>query len=284
MRVRPAVVTIAERDGRHAKRLFATDTLRDRQGHGVTGLGLGADAPAVSFTDWEPIGLSWSADSRTLYVSCRAIAGGEAATFAVDGASGLALVDAQERWKAIAPMVSIDARPGLLVGIRPISSLHGASVTTPSDPPVNASPADALAERSGTMTLIDLATATTANLAPTSGDLLPSDTLTLDPSLAPDQRRIAFATSGGLYLLDRKTQASLRLVAGSVVRPRWTPDGKSVYFLLVRPNSASTTDVPTPPVYDLYAIDAPVSLSTTASPAPLRLVLQGIDWFDLVPE
>ena len=287
MRDRPAVVTVAEREGRHAKRLFSTETLHDRQGHGVTALGLGADAPTASFADWEPIGLSWSADSRTLYVACRAAIGGEAATFAVDGASGLALVDAQERWKSIASLVSIDAREGRLVGVRPQLIVPGAVLDQKTASPDQSTPMDGFARRGGAMEIIDLATATTTGLAPASGDLLAAGVPALDPALSPDQRRVAFATSGGLYLLDRKTQTALRLVAGSVARPRWTADGKSVYFLLVRPGSAlAPVDTPAAPLptYDLYAIDAPASLAATGSPAPLRLVLQGIDWFDLVPE
>jgi len=261
---RPATVYVSELGGRHRKRLFSTDTLHDRLGRSVTALGLGDDEGR--FVDWDIAGLAWSSDSRTLYVSCFNSATGAKATFTADGASGAVLVDAQGRWKSIAPLTAIDARASRLVG----------TAATASTPPASVSRA---IQRSGPLVTIDLSTGAHTPLAPTVGVTYAPETVVADPALSPNEQRVAIsAPANGLVLLTRRSGLGQQAVAGVTLRPRWSPDGKSVYFLLQRPGSDAA------PVFDLYAVDVPSADSIAAAPTPFRLVLQGVDWFDVVPE
>ena len=265
--VRPATVYLSDSGGGHKKKLFATDALRDRQGRLVATLGFGQDEG--KFEEWEPASVSWSADSRTVYLSgVSLVPGGGKATFAVDAASGVAVIDARGRWKSITAATSIDARGGMMVGsgVPPA----GASDTTPG--PFG---------RPGPLLLIDLANGTrTPVFDPSSPEGTMVDFVSAgSPALAPYGRLIAFSTSGkGLWVVDRKSHAYRLLVAGDVLRPRWATDGKTLYFLLARPGTA------TPAIYDLYATDTPRDLSRDAPPPPVRLVMQTLNWFDIAPE
>jgi hypothetical protein len=109
---------------------------------------------------------------------------------------------------------------------------------------------------------------------------LPEYALASQPSLAPENRAIAFfaAPNKGLWITDKFGKSYRRLVEGIVRRPRWSSDGKQALFLLPRPGS---TDGSEPLVYDLYSIA--IADENSALPPPPTLILQGIDWFDIVP-
>jgi hypothetical protein len=113
---RPVVVWVADLSGQRRKRLFATDALRDLQRRRVTQLSVGG-APGA-FKDWALDSLTWSADGKSLYLSCTLLnpTGGRA-TFVADAATGAVVVDAQGRWKSIAAVTQADARGPLLVGV-----------------------------------------------------------------------------------------------------------------------------------------------------------------------
>jgi hypothetical protein len=259
---RPATVYVSDLSGRHRKRLFSTDALHDRQGDTISALGVGE--ASAKFDDYEPLSLAWSADSRTLYISCVTFAGdGAKSTFAVDAASGIALVDAQGRWKSLAAVSAIDARGGRMVGagFAPVGS-----------PPIVA------AERNGPLYMINLADGTKSPVVVAPGGGGPELNAVADPALSPNEREVAFATADGLWALDRTTRTVRKLVDGVVLRPRWSGDGNSLFFLLRRPGSEAS------PQFDLYAVDAPADLSQPLLPSPLRAVLQSVDWFDIVPE
>jgi hypothetical protein len=262
---RPVVVRISDTlTGQHQKRLFATDALKDRQGRRVTTLGT---EPAGSFDAWQPVSLSWSADSRTLYLSCTSLVNDRArATFAVDAAAGTALIDAEGHWKPIAPITDVEARGGLLVGI-------GADTYAPEGKgaEIEYHPLVAVNLIEGTRyPLYD---------PPKGLAALPDYAFaTGSPALAPENRAIAFiGNEKGVWLTDKFGKAFRRLVEGAVFRPCWSPDGKLLYVLLPRPLTGDRT------IYDLYTIVPPADAEDALPPAP-TLILQNIDWFDVVPD
>ncbi|MES2463275.1 MAG: hypothetical protein V4671_22100 [Armatimonadota bacterium] len=273
LRDRPAQIFLSDLTGRHQKPLFSTATLHDRQNKKVTSVGinlLGApeEIPVRKFESWEPVSLAWSADSRTLYVSCSCLLPTLAlkATFAVDAATGIALVDADGRWKSVAPMTDVHASGVLIVG-------SGAAQN-------QAGTVDAPAARYSPLYLTNLAAGTRSPLfdaATQNTTPLPDYALTRTPALSGnDNRYIAFASvNRGLWILDRTTQQYRPLLERSVLRPRWAAEATGLYFLEARPVQAGKT------TYDLYAADFVPSTGQLGLPRPL---LQSVDWFDVVPD
>lgn len=267
---RPAVVRVSDVSGRHQKRLFATNTLRDRQGKPITAVavypnGTGNEpTEAGRLDDWEPVALSWSADSRTLYLSCLQVSpSGPKATFAVDGVAGAALIDGDGRWKAIAPLSFVAAQGGLLVGTGYARLSNAASDEGKYSPLV------ALNLFEGSRTVL-------YKPAPEVREL-PPYAYASSPALAPGNRAIAFtADKQGLWLTDKFGKSFKRLAEGDIRRPRWSSDGLRVLFLLPRPLTGDQT------VLDLYSVTAPADAD--ALPGPPTLVLQNVDGFDILPD
>jgi hypothetical protein len=273
LRDRAAQVLISDLTGRHQKTLFSTVTLHDRQNKKVTSVGIALpgtpeEISIRKFESWEPVSLAWSADSRTLYLSCHCLMPTVTmkATFAVDAATGAALVDADGRWKMVAPMTDIQASGVLIVG--------SGAAQSPSKT------ADAPATRYEPLYLINLAAGTRSALydaATENAEKLPDYAQIKTPALSGnDNRYIAFASlNKGLWLLDRTTQQYRPLLERNVTRPDWAAEATRLYFLEARPAQAGKTS------YDLYAADFVPSTGQLGLPRPL---LQGIDWFDIVPD
>lgn len=281
---RPAMVFLSDMTGRHQKRLFSTDALRDRRGHKVTVVG--ADLPgdpdvrssARQLSQWEPVSLSWSADARTLYLSCRLLSQTVAAkaTFAVDAASGAALVDADGRWKSVAPVTDVDARGVILVG---------AGTAEAAGPAAGAAtrrytPLMLINQAEGTRTTLYSPSASGGagtGAAVATAETLPDYAFALDPALSGnDNRYIAFTSANkGLWILDRTTSTYRQLLDRNVTHPRWTLSANGLYFLEPRPLADGKT------TYDLYSATFAPRTGELAIP---QVVLQGVDWFDIVPE
>jgi hypothetical protein len=292
---RPVTVYLSDLSGVHEKRLFSTDTLHDRRGKRVMTLGAelptdpGDDSPLRQPEQWEPTSLAWSADSRTLYLCCRLLSVDTAAraTFAVDGATGVALVDGEGRWKSVAPVTDVDARGAAIVGVGVMQT----AAPTVSDPttgaarPLTYSPLVLinLAEGQHT-TLFSPAPPPPADQAPAATTAvaqappLPDYAFALAPALSGnDNRFVAFTSvNKGLWLLDR-TALQYRLILDlNVSHPRWTPSATGLFFLEPHPQSATGK-----PTSDLYA--APFVPATGELGIP-QFVLQDAWWFDVVPE
>ncbi|MDX1933751.1 MAG: hypothetical protein SFU56_14225 [Capsulimonadales bacterium] len=273
---RPATVRLSDLTGRRQKRLFSTDRLKDRQNRAVTLVGVplssGGGTGTGSLAEWEPVSLSWSADSRTLYVSCFFLPNPAAkAMFAVDAATGIAVIDGDGRWKSIAPVTYAEARGGLIVGsgfarYRPES---GGS-------PLNYSPLVAVNLIEGARNALYTAESGLAEL--------PDYAFASAPALAPENRAIVFtANQRALFLTDKFGKSYRKLFDGNALRPRWSADGKAVLCLLPRPLTGQKA------VFDLYRIPLPDSAWESeevapVSPTTFTLIVQGVDWFDTVAE
>ncbi len=290
---RPLAFRLTDIVGRRMKPLGRTDGLRDRQGKRITTAGilpadlpplLGADPfPArASLDSYQLRGLAFSADSRTLYVSCvySSPGFGESgepvslpATFALDAATGAPVVDAQGRWKSLAPAAPLEARGGLLVGV-------GVGLV-PGDAPY--APLVAVNLGEGTRQSLFTPSKSTPDDS-TSPPSRPAYADAREVALAPENRAILLTTgtdgSGGLWRTDKFGKSYTLLLAGNVRRPRFTPDGKQVFVLLPRPGVTGSK-----PVLDLYALpfDETATPDPALAPAPV-LIRQGVEWFDLVPE
>ena len=259
-----ATVYLSDFDGRRRKRLFSTDALHDRQGRLVAEV---AAPPAPGpLADWEPLSLSWSGDSRTLYIACERISEPKfRAAFAVDALSGFAVIDGDGRWKSIAPMTEVESRGGLLVG----SGLAG---FTPSGG------SETIYTPLTTVNLFDQ-TRGALYAAPTGLAALPEYANAHAPALGPGNRIIAFANDKGLWTTDKFGKAYRRLLEGVVRRPRFEPnltEAMGIYCLLPRPNAGDKA------IYDLYRVELPEGPDSPTPPP--TLILQGVDWFDLTPE
>ena len=273
LRDRPALIFLSDLPGRHQKQLFSTAALHDRQNKKVTSIGINLpgtpeEIPVRKFESWKPVSLAWSADSRTLYLSCVCLLPTLSlkTTVAVDAATGAALVDADGRWKTVAPMTDVDASGVLIVGTGAAQNPKGTATA-----PVT---------RYAPLYLINLAAGTRAPLYDAVAQdpaKLPDYAFTKTPALSGnDNRYIAFASENkGLWILDRTTQEYRPLLERNVTHPRWTAEATSLLFLEARPSQAGKSS------YDLYAADFVPSTGQLGLPRPL---LQGVDWFAVVPD
>ena len=257
---RPAAIFITDTAGRRQKKLVATDGLKDRNEKRVTEIG--PTRPEGGFTrldEWTPLSLGFSADGRTIYLGCARTGNAEVelATVAVDAVTGAAVVDAEGRWKALAPVAQADAREAFLCGV-------GAAST-----------GDVANSAFAPLTIVRFEDESVGSLPPTavSGGKKPAYGSALYPAISPDMRRVAFsAIPSGLWLTDPAGKYVKRLVSTEATRPRWSTDGKTLYFLAPRPSTAAK------PRFDLYSLP---SEALTVAP---KKVLEDIDWFDVVPD
>jgi len=295
---------LSDMSGVHMKRLFSTDNIRDRRGRKITVVG--GDLPgspddassARRISQWEPVSLAWSADGRTLYVSCRFLSTAVSSreTFAVDAATGIALVDGEGRWKAVAPVTEVDARGVLLVGAGvgvypPLPVALSPSPTPSPTPSLTSTPTP---EPTGTITVATPVPETRftplvlSNLAEGARQTLylpkepvtlplPDYAFALNPALSGnDNRYIAFTSANkGLWILDRTIPSYRQLLERNVSHPRWNSSASALYFLESRPLSDGRN------TYDLY--DATFAARTGELAIP-QVVMQNVDAFDIVPE
>ncbi|MBB6049622.1 PD40 domain-containing protein [Armatimonas rosea] len=246
---RPVTVFLSDITGRRQKKLFSTDSLKDRQGRGITEIGASvAGGEATTLNDWSLVSLSWSADGRTLYLGCTRVgAAPGVTTLSVDAQAGTALVDADGRWKSLAAVTQPDARSTYLAAV-------------------------SLGREAGSAPLVvcNLAVGTAWTPVPPLGGT-PVYGAALWPALSPDGKKVVFASlPRGLWLAEGPGLQTRRLVSGEVARPRFSEDNKTVLFLSPRPTTADKT------AYDLYEL--PVGSTTP------KVVLSDVDWFDLVAD
>lgn len=247
LEVRPIAVFLADITGRRQKRLFSTDTLLDRQGRKIATVGSVNGSGVSTLADWAPVSLSWSADGRTLYLGCTRVGATGVMTVTVDGQAGTAIVDADGNWKCLAPITQPDARSTYLAGV----SLGKESTSAP-------------------VMLCNLALGNTWTMVPPTGET-PPYVAALWPALSPDGKSVAFTSvPRGLWLAEAQGTKVRRLVNGEVHRPRFSDDGKTLFFLAPRPTTADRQ------AYDLYEL-----IPGSATP---RVVLSDVDWFDVVPD
>lgn len=246
---RPIALFLSDITGRRQKKLLTTASLTDRQGRKVAEIGPTIpNGPVTTLKDWSPVSLSWSADARTLYLGCTRIGSGAGVmTVSIDAQAGTALVDAEGRWKCLAPVAQSDARSTYLAAV-------------------------AIGRESGTapLQLCNLAVGNAWTPIPPIGGTPPYGAA-LWPALAPNGKSIVFASMPkGLWLAEGPGLQTRRLINGDVSRPRFSEDGKTVLFLSPRPTTADKI------AYDLYEL--PLGGSTP------KVVLSDVDWFDLVAD
>jgi WD40-like Beta Propeller Repeat len=249
LKTRPLALFLSDMTGRRQKRLLATDALTDRQGRAITEISAtSAGGPTTTLNDWSLVSLSWSADGRTLYLGCTRVgAASGVTTLSVDAQTGTALVDADGRWKCLAPVTQPDARSSYLAAV-------------------------AVGRDAGTASLMlcNLAVGNAWTPIPALGGAPPYGAA-LWPALAPDGKRVVFASlPRGLWLAEGPGFQTRRLVNGEVLRPRFSADNKTILFLSPRPTTADKIS------YDLYEL-----LLGSNNP---QVVLGDVDWFDLVAD
>lgn len=246
---RPIAIFLSDITGRRQKKLLSTDSLKDRQGRGITEVGATTlGGPATTLSDWSLVSLSWSADGRTLYLGCTRVgAAAGVTTLSIDAQAGTALVDADGRWKCLAPVTQPDARSTYLAAV-------------------------SIGREAGSAPLVvcNLAVGNAWTPVPPIGGT-PVYGAALWPALAPDGKKVVFASlPRGLWLAEGPGLQTRRLVSGEVARPRFSEDNKTVLFLSPRPTTADKT------AYDLYEL--PLGGTTP------KVVLSDVDWFDLVAD
>lgn len=274
---RPVAVYVADLSGRHRKRLLATNDLRDRQGRRVSALFVGRDVAGTpegvsSLREWALDALAWSADGRSLYLSCTFLSekgGGGRATFVADAQTGTPVVDAQGRWKSIAPMTQVDVRGPLLVGVG-LARTTDAAAATP-----GAVSSAAAQTRYAPLLVTNLAEGKTTSLLPPafSSARRPAYATALSPALSPDTSAVVFTALGqGLYLVDVPLGKSYRrLTTGpGDDNARWLGDGKRILYLSASPDGAAD---------DLYDLEVPL-VGTGRG----QLVLANVARFFVVPD
>ena len=263
---KPISVWVCDLSGRRRRRLLVTSDLRDRQGRPVTRVSPAkAGGENDTFAEWgAPDSLAWSADGKSLYLSCASrTAGGRGSggAFIVDADTGAAVVDAEGRWKSIAPVREVDARGSLLVGVG-----YGRSSDA----------GGAARERSAFSPLLvaDLAEGSIRSLLP--GDFTPGNRPEYadaqGPTLSPNGETVVFGARGsGLWLVDTQGRNYRRLTNTPDDRsPRWSSDGKRILFL-ARGLSGGR------PMTVLSRVDLP-------SGDRRRVLLSWVDRFFLVPD
>jgi hypothetical protein len=245
---RPVIISVIDITGRRQKKLLASDALKDRLGRVVTQLApTKSEGAPTKLSDWQPISLSLSADGRTLYLGCVRIGAAEVTTVGIDALSGAALVDADGNWKCIAAAAQTDARAGQLAGI-------GVSEEVGIAP----------------LLLVDLSQGGLSSRVPPGGGKT-EYSAALWPALSPTGSSIAFTSlPRGLWLAEQNGASVRRLIASDATRARWSDDNKTIYFLAPRPVATDKLS------YDLYAISA-------ISKNP-KILLQNVDWFDVIPD
>ncbi len=249
LETRPISFFLGDITGRRQKKLLATDSLNDRMGRKITEIGPTIpNGPTTTLSDWSLVSLSWSADSRTLYLGCTRSGGAAGVmTVSVDAQTGAPLVDAEGRWKCLAPVTQPDARSTYLAAV----SIGRESGTAP-------------------LQVCNLALGISWIPVPPIGTTPPYGAA-LWPALAPNGKSIVFASiPRGLWLAEGSGLQTRRLINGEVARPRFSEDGKTVLFLSPRPTTADKI------AYDLYEL--PLGSSTP------KVVLNDVDWFDLVSD
>ena len=257
---RAAAIFVIDSAGRREKKLVATDGLKDRSEKRVTEIGATRpEGGATRLDDWTPLSLGFSADGRTLYLGIARTGNAEVelATVALDAATGAAVVDADGRWKVLAPVAQADARDAYLCGVGAASTGEAA----------DASFAPLTVVRFDDESVSPLpSTATSAGKKPAYGSAIL-------PAISPDARRIAFSSiPAGLWLADPLGKFIKRIVSTEATRPRWSTDGKTLYFLAPRPSTGDKLH------YDLYSLPAD---TLTAAP---KKVLDDLDSYDIVPD
>lgn len=257
---RAAAIFVTDSAGRREKKLLSTDGLKDRSEKRVTEIGpTRPDGGATRLDDWTPLSLGFSADGRTIYLGIARTGNAEVelATVAIDASTGAAVVDADGRWKVLAPVAQADARDAFLAGV-------GAAGT-----------GEATDGAFAPLTVIRFDEESVSPLPPTavSGGKKPAYGSAFLPSISPDAKRIAFSSiPAGLWLADPLGKYVKRIVSTEATRPRWSTDGKLLYFLAPRPSTGDR------PHYDLYSLPAD---ALTAAPKKL---LDDIEFFDIVPD
>jgi hypothetical protein len=257
LKTRPVAIFIADTAGRRQKKLTSTDGLKDRNGQRVTGIGPTREGGGVTrLSDWTAVSVGFSAEGRTLYLGLSRAdnAESEVATVALDTFTGTAIVDADGNWKVLAPVAQADAFEGMLLGA---GSPHG--IGESSHLPL-------------TLVRFDDESVRTIPPAESLSGKRPAYGSALWPALSPDGRLAAFSSMPpGLWKCDLAGKGLSRLVATEALRPRFSTDGKALYFLAPRPSTAES------PHFDLFRIDL------TAPATPVRQ-LDDLDWFDIVPD
>ena len=256
------VVYLSDMLGRHQKKLLDTADLRDFQNDKVGKMGV---EDATDLSAWSLDSLTWSVGGRTIYIGA---AGG---TFAADAVSGAALVDAEKRWKRIAPLSQIDAKGGFLVGI-------GKYLPEPEQ-------SNPVGRGVGALVLINLSEGGKPTIYGSQKPLVGAATLAPydyaeSPSLSPGLRSVAYVSGidGGLWVRDLRAEEGVlpRRIAQSVQGPlQWTQDGTSLFFMISRRVGENNVRV-----NDLYQVAVPAKGTEPAAP---RLVIKNVDSFALAP-
>ncbi|MGC4047355.1 MAG: hypothetical protein QM758_26440 [Armatimonas sp.] len=259
---RPIALFLGDTAGRRQKKLATTNALKDRNAQRVTQVGPTREGGgATRLDDWSIASLSFSEDGRTIYIGLTRIGASESevATVALDAFTGAAVVDADGYWKVLAPIAQGDARASLLVGAGAATAAAKAGVDT-----------SYLA-----LTLVNF-TDESVQAIPTSASLngqRPPYGSALWPTLSPDGKKVAFsALPPGLWLADVATKNVRRLIPTEATRPRFSLDGKALYFLAPRPSTGDRQS------FDLFQLDPTMPAAT-----PTRQ-FDDIDWFDVIPD
>jgi hypothetical protein len=258
---KPVAVFLGDTAGRRQKKLTSTDGLKDTSGQRVSQVGPTREGGGVTpLKEWSVASVGFSSDGRTLYLGLSHTEGESAvATVALDAFTGAAVVDAEGNWKVLAPIAQADARDSLLAGA------GTASASALSGPDAVYLP----------LTLVNFEDESVSPLPPTAslGGKRPPYGLALWPALSPDKKRIAFGSlPAGLWLSDAAGKFVKRLIPTEAARPRFSLDGKTLFFLAPRPTTGDKQS------FDLFRLDP------DSPAAPPTRHLDDIDWFDIIPD
>lgn len=259
---RPVAIFLGDTAGRRQKKLATSNALKDRNAQRVTQVGPTREGGgATRIDDWSMASLSFSEDGRTVYLGLSRIGSSESevATVALDAFTGAAVVDADGYWKVLGPIAQGDARASLLIGA-------GAATATTKPGTDSSYLALTLVNFAEESVQAIPAVAALKGQKPTYGSAL-------WPTLSPDGKKAAFsALPPGLWLADIATKNVRRLIPTEATRPRFSLDGKALYFLAPRPSTGDDQR------YDLFQLDP-----TAPNATPTRQ-FDDIDWFDVIPD